>query len=403
MATSVFTWEGKTRQGTVQKGEIAANSKEDVLALLRKQNIQPINVTAKPKEIKLSFGAPKVKDKDIVIFTRQLATMIDAGLPLVQCLDILGSQTENKTLQKTVNQVRTDVESGATFADALKKHPKIFDALYCNMVAAGEAGGILDTILGRLAAFMEKFAKIKGQIKSAMIYPAIILFVAVAVVSLLLVVVVPMLANIFVEAKMQLPFPTRVVMAFSNFLKGWGGLSLLLAAVGIFVGLRQFRKTEQGLRTTDGIALKVPVAGSLIQRVAVAKFTRTLGTLLTSGVPILEGLLIVSRTAGNKVVEEAILATRQSVSEGKTLADPLGRAKIFPAMVVSMISVGEATGALDNMLNKIADFYDDEVDSAVAALTSMLEPMLMIFLGVVVGFVIVAMYMPIFQMGAAAG
>ena len=403
MATSVFTWEGKTRQGAVQKGEIAANSKEDVLALLRKQNIQPINVTAKPKEIKLSFGAPKVKDKDIVIFTRQLATMIDAGLPLVQCLDILGTQTENKTLQKTVNQVRSDVESGATFADALKKHPKIFDALYCNMVAAGEAGGILDTILGRLAAFMEKFAKIKGQIKSAMIYPAIILFVAVAVVSLLLVVVVPMLANIFVEAKMQLPFPTRIVMAVSNFLKGWGGLSLLFVIIGFFVGLKQFRKTENGLRTTDAIALKVPVAGSLIQRVAVAKFTRTLGTLLTSGVPILEGLLIVSRTAGNKVVEDAILATRQSVSEGKTLADPLGRAKIFPAMVVSMISVGEATGALDNMLNKIADFYDDEVDSAVAALTSMLEPMLMIFLGVVVGFVIVAMYMPIFQMGAAAG
>ena len=403
MATSVFTWEGKTRQGSVQKGEIAANSKEDVLALLRKQNIQPINVTAKPKEIKLSFGAPKVKDKDVVIFTRQLATMIDAGLPLVQCLDILGNQTENKTLAKTINQVRSDVESGATFADALKKHPKIFDGLYCNMVAAGEAGGILDTILGRLAAFMEKFAKIKGQIKSAMIYPSVILFVAVSVVSLLLVVVVPMLANIFVEAKMQLPLPTRIVMAFSNFLKSWGGLAVLLAIVGFFVGLKQFRKTENGLRTTDGIALKMPVVGSLIQRVAVAKFTRTLGTLLTSGVPILEGLLIVSRTAGNKVVEDAVLATRQSVSEGKTLADPLGRAKIFPAMVVSMISVGEATGALDNMLNKIADFYDDEVDSAVAALTSMLEPMLMIFLGVVVGFVIIAMYMPIFQMGAAAG
>jgi type IV pilus assembly protein PilC len=403
MATSVFTWEGKTRQGSVQKGEIAANSKEDVLALLRKQNIQPINVTAKPREIKLSFGAPKVKDKDVVIFTRQLATMIDAGLPLVQCLDILGNQTENKTLAKTINQVRSDVESGATFADALKKHPKIFDGLYCNMVAAGEAGGILDTILGRLAAFMEKFAKIKGQIKSAMIYPSVILFVAVSVVSLLLVVVVPMLANIFVEAKMQLPLPTRIVMAFSDFLKSWGGLVVLLAIVGFFVGLKQFRKTEKGLRTTDAIALKIPVAGSLIQRVAVAKFTRTLGTLLTSGVPILEGLLIVSRTAGNKVVEDAVLATRQSVSEGKTLADPLGRAKIFPAMVVSMISVGEATGALDNMLNKIADFYDDEVDSAVAALTSMLEPMLMIFLGVVVGFVIIAMYMPIFQMGAAAG
>jgi type IV pilus assembly protein PilC len=403
MATTVFTWEGKTRQGSVQKGEISANNKEDVLALLRKQNIQPINVVAKPKEIKLSFGAPKVKDKDIVIFTRQLATMIDAGLPLVQCLDILGSQTENKTLAKTVNQVRSDVESGATFADALKKHPKIFDNLYCNMVAAGEAGGILDTILGRLAAFMEKFAKIKGQIKSAMIYPSVILFVAISVVSLLMVIVVPMLANIFVEAKMQLPFPTRVVMAISNFLKSWGGLILLFTIIGFFVGLKQFRKTEKGQRTTDGIALKIPVAGSLIQRVAVAKFTRTLGTLLTSGVPILEGLLIVSRTAGNKVVEEAILATRQSVSEGKTLADPLGRAKIFPAMVVSMISVGEATGALDNMLNKIADFYDDEVDSAVAALTSMLEPMLMIFLGITVGFVIVAMYMPIFQMGAAAG
>ncbi len=403
MATSVFTWEGKTRQGSVQKGEIAANSKEDVLALLRKQNIQPINVIAKPKELKLRFGTAKVKDKDIVIFTRQLATMIDAGLPLVQCLDILGNQTENKTLAKTVNQVRSDVESGATFADALKKHPKIFDSLYCNMVAAGEAGGILDTILGRLAAFMEKFAKIKGQIKSAMIYPSIILFVAVAVVSLLLVLVVPMLANIFVEAKMQLPFPTRIVMAVSNFLKGWGGLGLLVVAVGFFVGLKQFRKTENGLRTTDAIALKLPVAGSLIQRVAVAKFTRTLGTLLTSGVPILEGLLIVSRTAGNKVVEDAILATRQSVSEGKTLADPLGRAKVFPAMVVSMISVGEATGALDNMLNKIADFYDDEVDSAVAALTSMLEPMLMIFLGITVGFVIVAMYMPIFQMGSAVG
>jgi len=403
MATTVFIWEGKTRQGAVQKGEIAANTKEDVMSLLRKQNIQPINVTAKPKELKLSFGAPKVTDKDIVIFTRQLATMIDAGLPLVQCLDILGQQKENPTLAKTVNQVRSDVESGATFADALKKHPKIFDTLYCNMVAAGEAGGILDTILQRLAAFMEKFAKIKGQIKSAMIYPSVILFVAVSVVSLLLVVVVPMLAGIFKEAGQQLPFPTRVVIAFSDFLKGWGGLGMLLAIVGFIVGLKQFRKTENGLRVTDAIALKIPVVGSLIQRVSVAKFTRTLGTLLTSGVPILEGLLIVSRTAGNKVVEEAILATRTSVSEGKTLADPLGKAQVFPPMVIQMIGVGEATGALDNMLNKIADFYDDEVDSAVAALTSMLEPMLMIFLGITVGFVIIAMYMPIFQMGAAAG
>jgi type IV pilus assembly protein PilC len=403
MAASVFVWEGKTRQGAVQKGELAANSKEEVIALLRKQNILPINVSAKPKEIKLSFGAPKITDKDIVILTRQLATMIDAGLPLVQCLDILGSQTENKALAKIVVQVRTDVESGSTFADALKKHPKVFDNLYVNMVAAGEAGGILDTILQRLASYMEKFAKIKGQIKSAMIYPSVILFVAVAVVALLMIVVVPMLANMFESAGQALPLPTRIVIVISNFLKGWGGLAILVAIIAFFVGIKQVRKTEKGLRITDGIALKFPVAGSLIQRVSVAKFTRTLGTLLTSGVPILEGLLIVSRTAGNKVVEEAVMFTRQSVSEGKTLADPLGKSKVFPQMVVQMIAVGEATGALDNMLNKIADFYDDEVDAAVGTLTSMLEPMLMIFLGITVGFVIVAMYMPIFQMGSTVG
>jgi type IV pilus assembly protein PilC len=403
MAASVFIWEGKTRQGAVQKGELAANSKEEVIALLRKQNILPINVSAKPKEIKLSFGAPKITDKDIVILTRQLATMIDAGLPLVQCLDILGSQTPNKALGKIVGQVRSDVESGSTFADALKKHTKVFDNLYVNMVAAGEAGGILDTILQRLAAYMEKFAKIKSQIKSAMIYPSVILFVAVSVVALLMVVVVPMLANMFADMGQALPLPTRIVIAISNFMKGWGGLGLVIGAIACFVGLKQFRRTENGLRMTDGIALKLPVVGSLIQRVSVAKFTRTLGTLMTSGVPILEGLLIVSRTAGNKVVEEAIMFTRQSVSEGKTLAEPLGKSKVFPPMVVQMIAVGEATGALDSMLNKIADFYDDEVDAAVATLTSMLEPVLMIFLGVTVGFVIIAMYMPIFAMGSAAG
>ncbi len=403
MATTVFVWEGKTRQGTVQKGELAANSKEEVLTLLRRQNILPITVNAKPKQIKLKFGQPKITDKDIVILTRQLATMIDAGLPLVQCLDILGNQTENKALAGVITQVRSDVESGSTFADALKKHPKAFDNLYVNMVAAGEAGGILDTILQRLAAYMEKFAKIKKQIKSAMVYPSVILFVAVSVVALLMIVVVPMLAGMFAEMGQALPLPTRIVIAVSNFLKGWGGLGLLVAIIAAFAGLKQFRKTEKGLRLTDGIALKLPVAGSLIQRVAVAKFTRTLGTLMSSGVPILEGLLIVSRTAGNKVVEESIIATRQSVSEGKTLAEPLSKTPVFPAMVVQMISVGEATGALDNMLNKIADFYDDEVDSAVATLTSMLEPMLMIFLGTTVGFVIVAMYMPIFQMGALAG
>jgi len=402
MAT-VFTWEGKTRQGSVQKGELAANSKEEVFALLRKQNILPINVSAKPKEMKLKFGAPKVTDKDIVILTRQLATMIDAGLPLVQCLDILGSQTENESLAKVVTQVRSDVESGSTFADALKKHPKIFDNLYVNMVAAGEAGGILDTILQRLAVYMEKFARIKRQIKSAMIYPSVILFVAVSVVALLMVIVVPMLGAMFAESGQLLPLPTRIVIAISNFLKGWGGLILLVSVIGSFVLFFQWRKTEKGLRITDAIALKVPVMGDLIRKVSVAKFTRTLGTLLTSGVPILEALLIVARTAGNKVVEESIVSTRQSVSEGKTLAEPLSKFAVFPPMVNQMIAVGEATGALDNMLTKIADFYDEEVDGAVATLTSMLEPMLMIFLGTTVGFVIVAMYMPIFQMGAIAG
>jgi type IV pilus assembly protein PilC len=402
MAT-VFTWEGKTRQGAIQKGELAANSKEEVFALLRKQNILPINVSAKPKEIKLKFGAPKVTDKDIVILTRQLATMIDAGLPLVQCLDILGSQTENQTLAKIVTQVRSDVESGSTFADALKKHPKVFDNLYVNMVAAGEAGGILDTILQRLAAYMEKFAKIKKQIKSAMVYPSVILFVAVSVVALLMVVVVPMLGAMFAESGQLLPLPTRIVIAISNFLKSWGGLILLVSIIGFSIAFVQWRKTEKGLRITDALALKMPVMGDLIRKVSVAKFTRTLGTLLTSGVPILEGLLIVARTAGNKVVEESILSTRQSVSEGKTLAEPLSKFAVFPPMVNQMIAVGEATGALDNMLTKIADFYDDEVDGAVATLTSMLEPMLMIFLGTTVGFVIVAMYMPIFQMGSTMG
>jgi type IV pilus assembly protein PilC len=402
MATTVFKWEGKTRQGTIQKGELAAKSKDEVMTLLRRQNILPISVSSKPKELSFQFGTG-ITDKDIVILTRQLATMIDAGLPLVQCLEILGNQSENKGLSKTVTQVRSDVESGATFAEALKKHPKVFDNLYVNMVAAGEAGGILDTILQRLAAYMEKLSKIKRQIKSAMIYPSVILFVAISVVALLMVVVVPMLANMFADMGHALPWPTRVVIAISNFMKGIGGVVVALSLVLSIVGLVQWRKTLTGQRVTDAIALKIPVMGMLIQKVAVAKFTRTLGTLISSGVPIMEGLIIVAKTAGNKVVEEAIVATRQSVSEGKTLAEPLTKSKVFPPMVTQMISVGEATGALDNMLGKIADFYDDEVDAAVAALTSMLEPILMIFLGVTVGFVIVAMYMPIFQMGAMAG
>ena len=401
-APTVFKWEGKTRQGAIQKGEIAAKSKDDVMSLLRKQNILPIKVAAKPKEISIQFGSG-IEDKDIVIFTRQLATMIDAGLPLVQCLEILSNQTENKFLSKIVSQVRSDVETGAMFAEALKKHPKVFDNLYVNMVAAGEAGGILDTILQRLAAYMEKLAKIKRQIKSAMIYPTVIVFVAIIVVAILLVFVVPMLAGMFAEMGQALPLPTRIVITASDFLSGIGGVVVLVSAILFFIAVQQSRKTEGGLRLTDAIALKIPVMGVLIQKVAVVKFTRTLGTLISSGVPIMEGLLIVAKTAGNKVMEDAIIATRQSVSEGKFLADQLGKSKVFPPMVTSMISVGESTGALDNMLSKIADFYDEEVDSAVSALTAMLEPILMVFLGTTVGFVIIAMYMPIFQMGAMAG
>jgi type IV pilus assembly protein PilC len=403
MATT-FVWSGRTRQGEMQKGELVAKSREEAIAQLRKQNILATSV--QPKAAERKFGLPGfgggVGDKDIVIFTRQFSTMIDAGLPLVQCLEILSNQTENKTLAKTIGLVRADVESGATYADALRKYPKVFDDLYVNMVAAGEAGGILDTILNRLAKHIEKAMKLKKEIKSAMVYPGVIVSVAVIVIGVLMVWVIPIFASMFTDFGGVLPLPTRIVMAASGFMQH-NILWLVLGAGAALYGVKRWYGTEGGRKLVDRYALGVPVLGDLIRKAAVAKFTRTLGTLISSGVPILEGLSIVAKTAGNKTVEQALITARQSISEGKTVSEPLGQSGVFPPMVVQMIAVGETTGALDAMLSKIADFYDDEVDSAVAALTSLLEPMLMVFLGITIGFIVIAMYLPIFQMGSVVG
>jgi len=395
---STFVWSGKTRQGQVQKGELVAKTREEVIAQLRKQNILVTSVQEKAASRKFPGFGGRVGSKDIVIFTRQFSTMIDAGLPLVQCLEILSNQTENKTLAKTIGLVRGDVESGSTYADALRKFPKVFDDLYVNMVAAGEVGGILDTILNRLAKHIEKAMKLKKEITTAMVYPGVIIGVAVVVISVLMVWVIPIFASMFTDFGGVLPLPTRIVVGASNFMKH--NLLYIIGAVGALgYGVKRYYGTTAGRRLIDRFALKVPVVGDLIRKAAVAKFTRTLGTLIASGVPILEGLSIVAKTSGNKTVEDALISARQSISEGKTVSEPLGQSKVFPPMVIQMIAVGETTGALDAMLSKIADFYDDEVESAVAALTSLLEPMLMVFLGTVIGFIVVAMYLPIFQMG----
>lgn len=396
----VFQWSGKTSKGLIESGEITAKSKEEVIAQLRKRNITPTII--KPKEKKALFGGlslgGKVKDKDIVIFTRQFATMIDAGLPLVQALEILSTQVENKTLAKNLTTIKNDVEAGSTYADALRKHPKTFTDLYANMVAAGESGGILDTILNRLAAYIEKSMKLKKKVKGAMIYPIVVSSIAIVVIAVIMVFVVPTFSTMFAQMGGALPAPTQLVITMSNFLAGTGGLITLILIIGFSVAFTQIRKTEKGKKATDAIFLKLPIFGILLKKVAVAKFTRTLGTLISSGVPILDGLEITAKTAGNKVIEYAVMDVRQAVTEGKTLAEPLMKAKVFPPMVTHMIAVGESTGALDAMLSKIADFYDDEVDNAVSNLTSMMEPMLMVFLGGSVGFIVIAMYLPIFRL-----
>ena len=401
---TVYTYTGKTKKGEAAKGEITANSLDEAKGQLAGQGVTVTEVKEKPKGFSFEFGGG-VTDKDIVVFTRQFATMINAGLPLIQCLDILSTQSENKILARTVGLIKGAVEGGSTFADALKRHPKVFDDLYCNMVAAGEAGGLLDTILQRLAKHIEKAMKLKAQIKSAMIYPSAIMGVAVIVISVLMVFVIPIFAKMFADlsgGKVPLPGPTQIVIDCSNFMKSYWWV-ICGGAYGAAQGTKKYYATKNGRYQMDKFFLKVPVMGDLIRKASVAQFTRTLGTLISSGVPILEGLNIVAKTAGNKIVEEAIMSARAGISEGKTVAEPLAKSGVFPSMVTHMISVGEATGALDAMLGKIADFYDDEVDEAVKALTSLMEPMLMVFLGVVIGFIVIAMYLPIFTMAGAIG
>ncbi len=404
MAT--FTYAGKTKQGADKKGEISAKSLEEAKGQLTGQGITLTSLQEKKgfDLAALSFGGG-VTDKDIVVFTRQFATMINSGLPLIQCLDILATQSENKILGKAVGEIKITVEGGSTFADALKKHPKVFNDLYVNMVHAGETGGLLDTILQRLAKHIEKAMKLKSRIKAAMVYPAAILGVAVIVISVLMIFVIPIFAKMFLEmsgGKVGLPTPTQIVIDISTFMQNWWYI-MVAGAFGFLAALKKYYQTPKGRLQLDTLALKLPVAGDLIRKASVAQFTRTLGTLISSGVPILEGLSIVAKTSGNKVVENAIMSARASISEGKTVAEPLAKSGVFPAMVTHMISVGEATGALDAMLGKIADFYDDEVDAAVDALTALLEPIMMVFLGTVIGFIVIAMYLPIFKMASAIG
>lgn len=392
----VFIWEGKTRQGETKTGTMEADSADIVIERLRNQQIQASKVKKKPLELNLKIGTG-VTAKEVVVFTRQFATMIDAGLPLVQCLEILGTQQQNVHFQKVILNVKVEVESGSTLADALGKHPKIFDELYVNLVAAGEVGGILDTILNRLATYMEKNMKLIAQVKGAMVYPSVVIVVAVGVTAVLLVFVIPVFEKMFRDFGGQLPAPTQFVIDLSNGLRA----NIVPSLVGLTVGILLFRagaRTKRGKLILDGLMLRVPVLGPLFRKVAVAKFTRTLGTMISSGVPILDALMITAKSAGNKVVENAIMYTRERISEGRTMADPLSETGVFPVMVVQMIAVGESTGAMDTMLQKIADFYEDEVDTAVAALTSLLEPLLMVFLGVMLGGLIIAMYLPIFEL-----
>lgn len=401
----VFKYKGKTLQGKEIEGEIAGDTREIVMGELRRQAIIPTQVKKKPTEININIPGlgTKIKEKDKIIFTRQFSTMIDAGLPLVQSLEILGQQTENPEFAKHIKDIKMTVEGGSTFADALRKYPKVFDQLYVNMVEAGEAGGILDTILARLAGYMERAMALKRKVKSAMTYPIVILVVAVVVVAGLLIFVIPQFADLFTSFGGTLPLPTRIVIILSDFLKGWGGLSLLIGVIAFLIALKKVRQTEKGKLYVDRFMLKTPVFGTLLRKVAIAKFTRTLGTLMSSGVPLLDGMDITARTAGNKVIEMAVQSSRTSISEGKTIAEPLGETHVFPPMVVQMISIGESTGALDTMLAKIADFYDEEVNAAVETLTSMLEPLLMVFLGGAVGFILIAMYMPIFGLANLIG
>ncbi len=396
----IYIWKGKNTYGEKRKGKMEAPNEEAVKAQLKKMRITTTAIKEAPKDLfaNVAFMQPKVTGKDVVIFTRQLSTMIDAGLPLVQSLDILGKQQENPTLKRVLLEIKVDVETGSTFADAMKKHSEIFDNLYCNMVDAGEVGGILDTILSRLATFMEKSMILKKKVKGAMTYPTICLAISVIIMAVMLIFVVPVFEKMFKDFGAALPAPTQMVVNISNAVQHYFFYIVALVAVLVFV-VKKIYKTEKGQLRIDAMLLELPVFGPLIRKVAVAKFTRTLGTMLQSGVPILESLNVVGRTAGNKIIERAVFRVSDAISEGRAIAEPLEETGVFPGMVVQMINVGESTGALDIMLEKIADFYDEEVDQAVENLTAMIEPFMMVFLGGMIGGLVVAMYLPIFKMG----
>lgn len=400
----IFIWKGKNSYGDKRSGQYEANDEAAVHNYLKKLRITPTSVKPKPKDLLagIPFFQPKVTGRDVVIFTRQLSTMIDAGLPLVQSLEILANQQPNTTFKRVLREIKSDVETGTTFAEAMKRHPQVFDNLFCNMIEAGEIGGILDTILSRLASFMEKAMTLKKKVKGAFTYPVICLCISIVILGVILIFVVPTFEKMFADFGAALPVPTQIVVSMSRFVQ-----TKIVYMVGFVIvaafAFKKYYKTDSGNRKIDALSLKAPVFGELIMKVAVAKFTRTLGTMLQSGVPILEALKVVGRTAGNRVIETAVFRVADSISEGRSIAEPLEETGVFPNMVVQMISVGESTGALDAMLTKIADFYDEEVDQAVENLTSMIEPFMMVFLGGMVGGLVVAMYLPIFQMGQVVG
>ena len=398
----VYLWKGKDRHEKAKKGEMEAPSEEVVRSELTRRKITSIKIKKKPKDLfeNVSFMQPKVKSSDIIIFCRQFSTMIDAGLPIIQCLDILYAQNDNKTFKKMLKEIKANVESGQTLSEALKKYPKQFDDLFVNMISAGEAGGILDSILRRLSAYLEKAAKLKSKIKGGMTYPIVTIAIAIIVVAVIMVFVIPVFEEMFSSMGHALPAATQFVVNLSRAVK-----SNILYIIGVIIiaifALRRFYRTEKGKVFIDDLLLKLPMFGQLIRKAAVAKFTRTMGTMLTSGVAILDALEIVAKTAGNKIIEKAIFDTRTAIAEGRTMSDPLSESGVFPSMVCQMIAVGESTGALDAMLTKIADFYEEEVDQAVENLTSLIEPFMIVFLGVVIGGLVVSMYLPIFKMAGA--
>ncbi len=400
----VYLWKGKDRNNKTRKGEMEAATEEAVRSELARRKITSAKVKVKPKDLfeNVSFMQPKVKRSDIIIFCRQFSTMIDAGLPIIQCLDILYAQNENKTFKKMLKDIKANVESGQTFAEALKKYPKQFDDLFVNMISAGEAGGILDSILRRLSAYLEKAAKLQAKIKGGMTYPIVTIVIAIVVVAIIMVFVIPVFEEMFEGMGSALPVATQVVVNLSRAIKS--NIFYIIGAMVIFIyAIRRFYKTQKGRILMDDLVLRLPLFGQLVRKAAVAKFSRTMGTMLGSGVAILDALEIVSKTAGNKTIEKAVLDTRTAIAEGRTMSDPLAESEVFPSMVCQMIAVGESTGALDAMLTKIADFYEEEVDQAVENLTSLIEPFMIVFLGVVIGGLVVSMYLPIFKMASAFG